>query len=132
MTELNISLDRLSQIILLAREYDEGLPHDEEDEEENHVGEAIDEELVEEHEYDLAYQELKGALENLNSDDLASLTALVWIGRETYDPEEYETALKEASELDESRMADYLIGTPLLAEYIEEGMTRLGVELEEV
>ncbi len=133
MTELNIGLDRLSHIILLAREYDEGLPHEEEEEEEeNHVGEAIDEELVEEHEYDLAYQEIKGALSNLNSDDLASLVAVVWIGRGTYDAEEYDEALAEAADLDTARMADYLIGTPLLAEYIEEGMTRLGVEFEEV
>jgi len=131
MVDLDISIERLSHIILLAREYDEGLPHEEDDESENHVGEAVDEELVDEHQYDLAYQELRGALDNLNRDSLASLVALVWIGRGTYDTEEFEDALAEAADLDPDRMADYLIGTPLLAEYIEEGMARLGIEFEE-
>jgi len=130
--ELDINAERLSLIITLAREYDEDLPSDDDEDDENHIGEAIDEELVEEHEYDLAYQELKGALESLSRDELNCVVALVWLGRGTYDLEEFEDALTEASGLDPARIPDYLIGTPLLPEYLEEGMTKMGLELEEL
>jgi hypothetical protein len=130
--ELDINAERLSLIITLAREYDEDLPSDDDEDDENHVGEAIDEELVEEHEYDLAYQELKGALESLSRDEQNCVVALVWLGRGTYDQDEFEDALSEASELDAARIPDYLIGTPLLPEYLEEGMTKMGLELEEI
>ena len=130
--ELDINAERLSLLITLAREYDEDVPSDDDEDDENHVGEAIDEELVEEHEYDLAYQELKGALESLSRDELNCVVALVWLGRGTYDQDEFEDALSEASELDPARIPDYLIGTPLLPEYLEEGMTKMGLELEEL
>lgn len=129
--ELDINAERLSLIITLAREYDEDLPSDDEEDEESHVGEAVDEELVEEHEYDVAYQELKGALESLSRDELNCVVALVWLGRGTFELDEFEDALAEASELDSARITDYLIGTPLLPEYLEEGMTRIGIEVEE-
>jgi len=130
--ELDINAERLSLLITLAREYDEDVPSDDDEDDENHVGEAFDEELVEEHEYDLAYQELKGALESLSRDELNCVVALVWLGRGTYDQDEFEDALSEASELDPARIPDYLIGTPLLPEYLEEGMTKMGLELEEL
>lgn len=130
--DLDINPEPLSQIILLAHEYDEGLPQNEEDGEEPASVDDVDEEFAEEHANDPAYQNLKSALDSLRRDELTAVVALVWIGRGTYDKEELEDALEEAGDLDPERMADYLIGTPLLGEYLEEGMDRLGIELAEL
>lgn len=129
---LDISNEKLSLIIALAREYDEGLPDNDDDEDDVHIDDVLDDDVIEDHGYDLAYQELKASLISLDSDEQAAVVALVWIGRGTYDPDEIEEALQEAAELDSARVPDYLIGTPLLPEYLEEGMTRLGIELEEL
>ncbi len=127
---LDISPEQVSYIISMAREIENTAPV-EADDDESHRGEADDPELVEEHEYDTAYQELAGYLETLSDDDLVALVALIWIGRGTYDNEELDTALEEAAAIGIDRIPGYLLSIPLLAEYLEEGATALGLTVEE-
>ena len=62
---------------------------------------------------------------------LVMLLALVWIGRGDYTAEEWDDAVSEARAMANRRDADYLIGTPLLADYIEEALAAFGLSLDE-
>ena len=130
-TNLPISPEKVSSVIALAREVEDLLPNAENDDERPR-GEASDPEMVREHEYDAPYQELLGFLEALSDEELAALTAILWVGRGTYDADEFQTALEEAASLEARRAPSYLMSNDLLAEHLTEGLTSLGLEVEEV
>lgn len=78
------------------------------------------------HAGDLTFQELRGAIRELEPDQQVSLVTLMWIGRGDYDIDDWEEARGEAEDRWNSRTAEYLIATPLLADYLEEGLSLLG------
>lgn len=55
----------------------------------------------------------------------------MWLGRGDYDAEEWSNAVKDASDRWTSRTADYLISTPLVADYLGEGLALLGYSCSE-
>ncbi|WP_212523043.1 DUF3775 domain-containing protein [Actibacterium sp. MT2.3-13A] len=71
--------------------------------------------------------ELRAFIAGLNEDEKASLVALTWIGRETYDPEDWEEALATARAEAITPTEDYLLGMPLFSDYLEDGMEKLGI-----
>lgn len=75
-------------------------------------------------------RELTSFIRNLNDDEKAALVALMWIGRDTFDDydEAYETAKQEAIGPTEK----YLMGIPLLADYLEDALETLGVDTSEI
>jgi hypothetical protein len=75
---------------------------------------------------DPAYAELKATIEDLEPDQQISLVSLMWLGRGDYGVEEWPRALAQARAAWNERTADYLIGTPLLADYLTEGLDQLG------
>ena len=75
-------------------------------------------------------KELVAALRSLNEDEKIELLALVWVGRGDFSAEEWDDALATASDRHNGREAKYLLGIPLLGDYIEEGLETLGVEFE--
>jgi hypothetical protein len=79
---------------------------------------------------DPAYAELKATIEDLEPDQQVSLVSLMWLGRGDYTLDEWNKALVDAGESWNERTADYLIGTPLLADYLSEGLENLGFEPE--
>lgn len=127
-----INVEQVDYIISMARDLEDALPGEPDGDEESHRGEAVDPELVNEHEYDTSYQELVGFLQTLSEDELVALVALLWIGRATYDPEELPAALDEARSIGADRIPGYLLSIPLLAEYLEEGKNILGLGAGEV
>ncbi|MBL4602904.1 MAG: DUF3775 domain-containing protein, partial [Emcibacteraceae bacterium] len=74
-----------------------------------------------------AYNELKGAIDSLNEEEKHGLIALMWIGRGTYSADELTKAIAiaHARSSDNKRTAEYLIETPLLPDYLEEGVIQL-------
>ncbi len=58
--------------------------------------------------------------------------ALAWIGRGTFGPEEFDEALSTARAERINRTEDYLLGMPLLPDYLEEGLERIGYSVEDV
>lgn len=78
---------------------------------------------------DLASAELRDFIGGLNEDEKAHLTAIAWVGRGAFEPEEYleavDTAYREATTPTE----DYLMGMPHLAENLEAGLDALGVDV---
>lgn len=68
------------------------------------------------------YRELKTTIEDLEPDQQISLVALMWLGRDDFSFKEWPEALRNAEQSWNDHTADYLIGTPLLADYLEEGL----------
>jgi hypothetical protein len=80
---------------------------------------------------DATLAELKGFIHDLNEDEQISLVALAWIGRGSFGPDELEDAVETARAEHNARTADYLIGMPLLPDYLEEALDRLGYSVED-
>jgi hypothetical protein len=70
-------------------------------------------------------------IRDLNEDEQASLVALAWIGRGSFGPEELEEALATARAERTNRTDEYLLGMPLLPDYLEEALDRLGYSVED-
>lgn len=79
---------------------------------------------------DERYIELKNAIEDLEPDQQRTLVALMWLGRGDYTVEDWEEALAYANEADGVSTAEYLIATPLLADYLEEGLSQHGYDVD--
>jgi Protein of unknown function (DUF3775) len=77
------------------------------------------------------YQELVDAISGLSDLERIELLALTWSGRGDYAKEEWREALQEARRIHDEMETDYLIGTPLLADYLEQGLSQLGYSLED-
>jgi hypothetical protein len=60
-----------------------------------------------------------GTLEALNEDELADLVAMTWIGRGDFTRDDWEDAKDQARERGVKGTAEYLLGTPLLGDYLE-------------
>ena len=87
--------------------------------------------VLADHQDDPTYNELKSMIEDLEPDQQVQLVALMWLGRGTFSIEEWEDALQEAGDSWTKNSADYLIGTPLVANYLEEGLSQLGYSMED-
>lgn len=66
--------------------------------------------------------ELVGFIQALDEEEQIELVALAWIGRGDYEKDEWTAALKAARERHNERTAQYLLGMPLIADYLEEGL----------
>ena len=128
MAALEISPTKIGYVIIKAREcaakvaaWDEGATSD-------HDAESILEAFSD----DATRAELKGFIRDLNEDEQASLVALAWIGRGSFGPEELEEAIDTARAEHVNRSEDYLLGMPMLADYLEEGLDRLGYAVGDI
>ena len=79
--------------------------------------------ILEDRADDAIIQELMEYIRSLDDDEQAQLVALAWIGRGTYEASEFEEAVAEATRAHNKRTAEYLIGLPLLGDYLEEGLS---------
>jgi hypothetical protein len=75
--------------------------------------------------------ELKELIADLNEDEQVSLVALAWIGRGSFGPDELDEALSTARAERVNRTEDYLLGMPLLPDYLEEALDKLGYSVED-
>ena len=82
--------------------------------------------LAEEEEENLTAEELRELIDDLNVDEAAELIALAWIGRGDYDGREWSEALGEARGRVNKRTSAYLMGMPMLGDWLEEGLEAIG------
>lgn len=68
-------------------------------------------------------------IDALNDDEKASLTAVAWVGRGAFEPEDYAEAVATATTEATTPTADYLMGMPHLAENLESGLEELGIDV---
>src|ERR1700694_4288703 len=75
--------------------------------------------------------ELSGFIRGLNVDEQIDLVALMWLGRGDGDLDSWRDLRAEASRAHNNRTASYLIGTPMLADYLEEALSQFGKSFED-
>ena len=100
--KLDIATDKVGEIILLARE-------------------------IEQRETERTTPEFNAFVGALNEDESANLVALMWVGRGSFEPEEWAEAVGTARAEASAPTADYLIGSPHLADHLENGLELLGI-----
>ena len=71
--------------------------------------------------------ELRGLIDRMTEDEQAELVAVMWIGRGSFEPEEFREAIQTAAQEATTPCADYLIGTPHLSDHLENGLDALGI-----
>jgi len=128
---LAIDPETVCYIIVKAREFDVKVDPVDLDPGSNDAddGESA---ILQDYANDPTYEEIKGAIESLNVEEQYTLVALMWLGRGTYGIDEWKTALDDAKAAANNRTADYLLGTPLLADYLEEGLSQHGHSCEDM
>jgi hypothetical protein len=128
---LAIPLERLAYIIAKAREFDAEVPV-EPDAATGSDGPDDDErEVLLDTPDNPTEQELRDAIDGLGPPEQQEVLALTWLGRGDYDAESWVEALREAQQNSLASVTDYLVGTPLLGDYLEEGAAALGLSLED-
>jgi len=119
--ELGLSLDTVTFIIVKAREYDVKEADSDPDDGSNPSDDGQTDVLVDKPD-DPVREELLGAIAGLRDDERARLVALAWLGRGTYDLDEWAEAVTTARREHNARAAEYLLGLPLLGDYLEDGL----------
>ena len=127
---LAISPETVCYLIVKAREFDVKVAPAEPDPGSNPADDR-DVGILEDYADDPTYQELTGALESLNSDQLLDLVVLTWIGRGTYGKDQWDEARDQAGEIPTKDAPRYLLGTPQLGDYLEEGLAELGYSCQD-
>lgn len=76
---------------------------------------------------DAVREELLATLAAMDERELSETLALLWLGREDIDTDDWDDAVTEAGESLSSRTPDTIIQTPLFPYYLEEGLARMGI-----
>lgn len=128
-----VSIDReqLCFIIVKAKEFDAKVsPGDPESG--SNPADDLGVDILEDFAGDPTLEELVGAITALNIDEQTELLALCWLGRGDYTPDDWDQAVSEARAARDRNLAQYLVATPLLGDYLEEGYAQLGYSCEDV
>ncbi len=88
--------------------------------------------VLADHSEDLTVQELRAAFADLEPAEQAELVALMWVGRGDFEAEEWEEACSEARSAWNPRTVDYILATPLAADYLNDGLDLFGYSCEEL
>jgi hypothetical protein len=126
-----IPLEKLGYIIEKAREFDAEVPVDRDAVSGSDPADDDERQILLDTPENPSGQELRDAIDGLNIDEREELLALMWLGRGDYGAESWREALRQARETLTASEADYLLGTPLLGDYLEEGASALGLSLED-
>ncbi|HTQ32923.1 MAG TPA: DUF3775 domain-containing protein [Stellaceae bacterium] len=127
---LNTPLEQLAYIIEKAREFDVQTAPVDSDSGSN-PSDDNDVAILEATDDNPTLGELTAALDALDDEQRIELLALVWVGRGDFDRAEWRDALAQAREVHDENETSYLLGTPLLADYLETALDLLGYSLED-
>lgn len=126
---LTLNPDTILSIIDLAREFNVKESVTFPDEPFNPT-EDWAEQVRADHADDPAFYALHTEIADLEPDQQVELVALTWLGRGDYSIEEWKEAIELAKERWNKRTAEYLIGTPMLADFLAEGLDQHGYSQE--
>lgn len=129
--ELEIAPEKVAHVIIKAREYDVKVGSWGSGSRDADGSEEPDA-ILQSAGNDPTRAELAGFINALNDDEQAHLVALMWIGRGTFEPEELDEAVDTAKSERVTATSRYLLGVPLLADYLEEGLEKLGYSVEDI
>ena len=129
--ELTISTEKVCFIIVKAREFDVKDAVTEPDPGSNAADDGAVA-VLEDHSDDPVQEELTAFIDALTEDEQIDLVALAWLGRDDYEASDWAGVRDDAAREHNRRTARYLLGMPLLADFLEEGLSMLGRSCDEV
>ena len=89
-------------------------------------------EVLEDHADDPARAEFAALIGSLNIDEQADLVALMWMGRDDYEADDWDDVRAQAEAAHTGHTGRYLAGTPLLGDLLESGLDTLGYDVAEL
>jgi hypothetical protein len=90
--------------------------------------------VLEDHPDDPVLEELTSFISSLSEDEQIDLVALAWLGRNDSTIKDWPTLREEAARAHSTQTthtANYLLGTPLVSDYLEEGLSLFGLSCED-
>ncbi len=127
---LTISPEKVCYVIIKAREFGAKDAVTEPDPGSNPSDDG-DVSILEDHEDDPVVEELRSLIDALSEDEQIDLVALAWLGRDGYSRRDWPSVREEAARAHNNRTASYLLGTPLVADFLEDGLSILGYSCSE-
>lgn len=128
--ELAIALRKVCFIIMKAREYDakDGVTDPNSG---SNPSDDMAAAVLEDHADDPVAEELTSLISDLSEDEQIDLVALTWLGRDDYEASDWQSVRQEAARAHNRRTAGYLLGNPMLADNLADGLSALGMSCEE-
>jgi hypothetical protein len=128
-----INTDKVCFLIVKAREFDVKTGVEEPDPE-SESSDSGSGDALRDFAEDPTLQEIKMFVDELNEDEQIDLVALMWLGRGDYDTSEWDDARAEAIRArdEHGHTAEYLLGAPLLGDYLEEALSQFGQSCKDV
>jgi hypothetical protein len=131
MPTLRISPEKVCYVVVKAREFDVKVAPKWLDDGSNPADDGMVR-ILEDYRDDPTFQELRSYLRGLNDDELEDLVALTWLGRGDYTIDEWEDLMSEVRGARASQnTVRYLIGIPLLSDFLEEALSEFGLSCED-
>ncbi len=129
---MEISPHKVAQVIVRAREIDAKVGAWGEFDR-THPGEGDSDAILEAMRNDPARRALVNFIAELPRSEQAELVALMWVGRGSFELEEWDEAVETArgEHTGAAGTARYLLGVPMLADFLEEGLEKMGYSIED-
>ena len=128
--DLSIPTDKLCYIIAKAKEFDAKDVLTDPDDGSNASDDGMIS-VLEDHKDDPVVQEIRAAIFAMSEDEQIDLVALAWLGRGDGTIEDWDGIRAEAARAHNKRTASYLLGMPMLGDYLNEAMAQFGLSCEE-
>ena len=80
---------------------------------------------------DPVFVDIKGLIEDLPEEAQCELIALAWLGRGDGNQDDWEELVSMAQDRRTDHTAAYLMAMPLLSEYLDDGLSAFGFQLED-
>ena len=127
MPELTISSDQVAFLIEKARQFDvKDIASDTDSGSNGADDDMID--VLEDNGSDPVQKEIYGFIAALTEDEQIDLVALMRLGRGDGTIEEWDELRKDAADGRNGHTARYLLGEPLLGDFLAEGMDAFGID----
>jgi hypothetical protein len=128
---LSISTEKICFVVLKAREFDVKDADTSSDEDGSNPADDRMAEVLEDRPDDPVDQELVAFIEAMSEDEQVDLVTLTWLGRGDGGLEDWDDLRAEAARVHNRRTASYLLGIPLLPDFLEEALAAFGRSCEE-
>ena len=130
LPDLSISDQKLCFIIAKARQFDVKDVVTDPDDSSNPSDDA-NLAVLEDHKDDPVVQELVAVINSMTVDEQVDLVALTWLGRGDGEIGDFGDLRAEAARAHNRRTAAYLLGIPLLGDYLDEAISQFGISCED-
>jgi len=130
LPDLSISDEKLCFIIAKAREFDVKDVVTDPDDASNPADDG-NLAVLEDHKDDPVVQEIAAVINSMSIDEQVDLVALTWLGRGDGEIADWSELRAEAARAHNRRTAAYLLGIPLLADYLDEAASLFEISCEE-